>query len=104
MGKSSKKSINTNRPARRARRGAAATEAVAAVTPAADAVTPAADDVTPVAATELATEAPPVAEAAPAAPRHEVQQLAFSYYAESGYENGHALDHWLRAEHELAGS
>ena len=100
MGKSSKKSINSNsaRPARRARRGAAASEPVAAAPvaaePAADAA-PAADApaAEPLAVTEVAPAAAPS--------RREVQQLAFHYYAESGYVNGNALDHWLRAETEL---
>jgi hypothetical protein len=101
MGKSSKKSINSNRPARRARRGtAAATETVATA-----AVTPAADDVTAAApVSEAATADAPATEAAPAPSRQDVQQLAFYYYAESGYVNGNALDHWLRAEHDLASS
>ena len=101
MGKSSKKSINSNRPARRARRGtAAATETVATA-----AVTPAASDVTPAApVSEVATADAPATEAAPAPSRDDVQQLAFYYYAESGYVNGNALDHWLRAEHDLASS
>jgi len=102
MGKSSKKSINSssNRPARRARRGAAAAgENVADLAPAAAAAP--ADDVTP-----AVGEPAPVTAAAPASalPRHEVQQLAFHYYAESGYVQGKALDHWLRAESELGNS
>ncbi len=100
MGKSSKKSINSNRPARRARRGTAA----AAETVATAAVTPAADGTPAAPVSEVATADAPATEAAPAPSRHDVQQLAFYYYAESGYVNGNALDHWLRAEHDLAGS
>src|SRR5688572_19721974 len=76
MGKSSKKSINSNRPARRARRGTAA----AAETVATAAVTPAADDVTAAApVSEAATADAPATEAAPAPSRQDVQQLAFYY-------------------------
>ncbi len=97
MGKSSKKSINSssNRPARRARRGTAAVgETVADLAPATTAAP--ADDVAP-----AASEPAPATDAASAPSRHEVQQLAFHYYAESGYVQGNALDHWLRAENEI---
>jgi Protein of unknown function (DUF2934) len=90
---SSRNSIDrpATRPARRARRGAAAAEARAE----------------PAVVVETADAADTVAtpEAAPAASSHDqVAQLAFHYFADSGYAHGHALDHWLRAEHELAGS
>jgi Protein of unknown function (DUF2934) len=95
MGKSSKKSINrtSTRPARSARRNAsAAPDANAAVTTAADVVTPTA---------EAAAPAAEAAAAQPEAPQGEVAQLAFHYFAESGYVHGNALDHWLRAESTL---
>ena len=34
----------------------------------------------------------------------QVAALAYKYYVDSGYEQGHALEHWLRAEGELRGS
>jgi hypothetical protein len=55
------------------------------------------------------TEAPAVARRAsapaPLAPVDEdqVAALAYRYYVEGGYQQGHALDHWLRAETELRG-
>lgn len=112
MGKSSKKTRTTSRPARRATRAAAVDVAVA--TPAepialeAEATPADAIAVEPAMAAETPVDAPMAAEVAPAevapaaqtAPR-EVAQLAFRYFAESGYEHGHALDHWLRAETEL---
>ena len=97
MGKSSKKSINrtSTRPARSARRNAsAAPDANAAVTTAADVVTPTAEAAAP--------NAPALESAAqPEPPQAEVAQLAFHYFAESGYVHGNALDHWLRAESTL---
>jgi hypothetical protein len=30
-----------------------------------------------------------------------IQRRAFEIYCEHGYENGHDLDHWLRAESEV---
>ncbi|HEY8141041.1 MAG TPA: DUF2934 domain-containing protein [Kofleriaceae bacterium] len=54
------------------------------------------------------TEAPAVARRpsadAPLAPvvdEDQVAALAYRYYVEGGYQQGHALDHWLRAETEL---
>ena len=32
---------------------------------------------------------------------HQVAALAYRYYVEGGYQHGHALEHWLRAESEL---
>jgi hypothetical protein len=98
MGKSSRKTRTTSRPARRAARS---TEAVS--TPIETAASAAPSETIP---ETPAVEAAPAADAAavdaPAAPvQREVAQLAFRYFAESGYEHGHALDHWLRAETEL---
>jgi hypothetical protein len=121
MGKSSKNSItrSSTRPARRARRGTAAAETVAIEAAAApvEAAAPAEAAAAPVEAAAPAEAAAPVEAAAPAeaaaapapaapapapAPGHNrVQQLAFHYYAESGFAQGNALDHWLRAETEL---
>jgi hypothetical protein len=33
----------------------------------------------------------------------EIAALAYRYFVESGYQQGNALDHWLRAETELRG-
>ncbi len=33
----------------------------------------------------------------------EIASLAYRYFVESGYQQGNALDHWLRAESELRG-
>lgn len=84
MSKSSRNSIarNTNRPARRARRGTAAVEPTAVESSAVEAAAPAAP--------------------APAPSHDEVAQLAFHYFADSGYSDGQALAHWLRAESELS--
>jgi hypothetical protein len=73
MGNTTKKSItrNPDRPARRARRSAE-----------------------PVVET-------PMSETSPAPSPVDVAQLAFRFFADSGYVHGHALDHWLRAEAEL---
>ncbi|HKE16259.1 MAG TPA: DUF2934 domain-containing protein [Kofleriaceae bacterium] len=113
MGKSSKNSItrSSTRPARRARRGTAAAETVAieaAAAPAEAAVEAAAVEAAAPEAAAVETAAPEAgapapAEAAPAPAHHQVQQLAFHYYAESGFAQGNALDHWLRAETELTG-
>lgn len=97
MSKSSRKRITrtTDRPARRASRST--TEA--ASTPAAPVETTAEPTQAP--ASEVAAVEP----AAPAlsAPTYgQIAQLAFRYFAESGYLHGHAFDHWLRAEVELA--
>lgn len=40
---------------------------------------------------------------APAVDEDQVAALAYQYYVEGGYQQGHALDHWLRAETELRG-
>jgi hypothetical protein len=34
---------------------------------------------------------------------HEVAALAYQYFVEGGYQHGHALEHWLRAESHLRG-
>ncbi len=39
----------------------------------------------------------------PLASDEQVAALAYKYYVDSGYEQGHALEHWLRAESELRG-
>ncbi|HLU65719.1 MAG TPA: DUF2934 domain-containing protein [Kofleriaceae bacterium] len=44
-----------------------------------------------------------VAAATPTVTSDQIAQLAYRYYEESGYVHGHDLDHWLRAEAELAG-
>lgn len=33
----------------------------------------------------------------------QVAALAYQYFVQGGYEHGHALEHWLRAEAELRG-
>ena len=33
----------------------------------------------------------------------QVAALAYRYFVEGGYQHGHALEHWLRAESELRG-
>ena len=33
----------------------------------------------------------------------QVAALAYKYFVEGGYEHGHALEHWLRAEADLRG-
>ena len=33
----------------------------------------------------------------------QVAALAYRYFVEGGYEHGHALEHWLRAEGALRG-
>jgi DUF2934 family protein len=33
----------------------------------------------------------------------EVAALAYRYFVEGGYQHGHALEHWLRAEGHLRG-
>ncbi len=30
--------------------------------------------------------------------REEIQQLAYRFYCQCGYEHGHDLEHWLEAE------
>ena len=86
MGKSSKKSISrTSNPARRAQRDDATTTETAVTAAPQAAATPSPSTETPAAE----------------APRHEVAQLAFHYFTESGFVHGNALDHWLRAETEL---
>jgi hypothetical protein len=40
---------------------------------------------------------------APVVDEEQVAALAYRYYVEGGYQQGHALDHWLRAETELRG-
>ena len=34
----------------------------------------------------------------------QVARLAYQYFVEGGYQHGHALAHWLRAEAALRGS
>ena len=34
----------------------------------------------------------------------QVAALAYKYFVEGGYEHGHAMEHWLRAESELRGA
>ena len=33
----------------------------------------------------------------------QVAALAYRYFVEGGYQHGHAMEHWLRAESELRG-
>lgn len=33
----------------------------------------------------------------------QIAALAYRYFEESGYVQGHAMEHWLRAESELLG-
>ncbi len=33
----------------------------------------------------------------------QVAALAYRYFVEGGYQHGHALEHWLRAESQLRG-
>lgn len=81
MSNTSKKTVaRTDAPARRARR----TSSTATDAP--------------------ATQAPPAIPAIPEPAKlddHQVAQLAYHYYVISGYQQGHALEHWLRAENEL---
>ena len=96
MGKNTKRMTRTtDRPARRASRS---TAEVAPPAPAAQTPVEAAAPVVEIAAAVAEPASAPVR-----APTHaQVAQLAFRYFAETGYVHGHALDHWLRAEAELA--
>lgn len=33
--------------------------------------------------------------------REEIQQLAYEFYCQCGYEHGHDLDHWAEAERRV---
>jgi hypothetical protein len=33
--------------------------------------------------------------------REEIQQLAYTFYCECGYEHGHDLEHWAEAERSV---
>jgi hypothetical protein len=84
MSNTSKKTVaRTDAPARRARR------------PSAPAPTTTVEAPTAAAATTNTTIA--------VVDHHQVAALAYKYYVEGGYQHGHALDHWLRAESALRG-
>lgn len=48
--------------------------------------------------------AAPVHHPKPAPSHHEIAQLAERFWAERGWQDGHAEQDWLRAEHELQAS
>lgn len=105
MGKNTKRiTRNTDRPARRASRSTTEAAPSAKVAPSSETPVVEAAQPNPAPIAELSAEpAAPVASAPVHAPTHgQVAQLAFRYFAEAGYVHGHALDHWLRAEAELA--
>ncbi len=33
--------------------------------------------------------------------REEIQQLAYTFYCQCGYEHGHDLEHWVEAERRV---
>lgn len=33
--------------------------------------------------------------------REEIQQLAYTFYCQCGYEHGHDLEHWAEAERQV---
>jgi hypothetical protein len=94
MSNTSKKTTSKIAPARRARRTGAPEGSTIDVgqTEAATATATAA----------TVSQAPVAATVRPPAPsRHQIAQLAYRYFEESGFAHGHALEHWLRAEAEL---
>ncbi|MCU1322174.1 MAG: hypothetical protein JWM43_1823 [Acidobacteriaceae bacterium] len=46
----------------------------------------------------------PVHQPKPTPSHHEIAQLAERFWAERGWQDGHAEQDWLRAEHELQAS
>jgi hypothetical protein len=92
---SSKKTVarSAESPAKRVRRASATDTTSVAETSAA---APAAE--TSAAAPAAATSA---AVATVAVSHDQVAALAYRFFVEGGYQHGHALDHWLRAETAL---
>jgi hypothetical protein len=94
MSNTSKKTTSKIAPARRARRTSA---------PESSTIDVGQTEATGAAATTASFVEVPVVAAvkAPAPSRHQIAQLAYRYFEESGFAHGHALEHWLRAEAEL---